>query len=318
MKSRILVLFLFFTFLLNECIAITYYPKCASSYTSIVEALKSIGVDSSMDNRKKIAALNGYPNYSGTASQNISLLNKLKNGKLIKSNSDPDPGPNTSTTLMMNRLKKSSSYSAKKDTLVAMGTVLLDSGYQPAFVAGILGNIVAEGSVGKFESSNYVSHPELEPQYLKYMDSIYSYRTKYSGKFVTEVSLSELSNLMAKLQESSWKKGKFGLGCIQWTGGRTKNLVDLYVKYANGKDKITLEEATKAEGKMIGNELAGDYNYIYTNWKSNHSGNLNSASSAYDAGSDICIKYEVPADRYNKAVTRGNTAKDIYNIMNGN
>ena len=222
-----------------------------------------------------------------------------------------------STATMMNNLQKSSSYSSKKATLVAMGKVLLDSGYEPAFVAGVLGNIVYEGSVGKFESSNYVSNPSSEPQYLKYMDQNYNYRSKYSGKIITEVSLTELQNLMTKLASLNWEKGKFGLGCIQWTGGRTKALVDLYVSYANGKDRITLEQATKAEAKMIVNELKGSYKKIYNEWKDKNSSDLNSQKSAYDAASILCIKYEVPADRYNKAIKRGDTAKDIYKIMMG-
>ncbi len=69
--------------------SIEYYPKCLSSYTSIVDALKSIGVDSSKTNRTAIAKLNGIPNYTGTASQNTKLLNLLKQGKLIKSKNNP-------------------------------------------------------------------------------------------------------------------------------------------------------------------------------------------------------------------------------------
>ena len=64
---------------------VTYYPKCDSSHTSIVNALKSIGVDSSYSNRSKIAKLNGITGYAGTASQNTKMLNLLKQGKLIKS-----------------------------------------------------------------------------------------------------------------------------------------------------------------------------------------------------------------------------------------
>lgn len=63
---------------------VKYYKACSSKYTSIVEALKSIGVDGSYTNRKKIAEKNNIKNYKGTASQNIELLNKLKKGKLIK------------------------------------------------------------------------------------------------------------------------------------------------------------------------------------------------------------------------------------------
>ncbi len=61
-----------------------YYPACDSSFTSLVDALKSIDVDSSFETRKKIAIRNGILDYTGTVSQNIELLNKLKQGLLIK------------------------------------------------------------------------------------------------------------------------------------------------------------------------------------------------------------------------------------------
>lgn len=60
-----------------------YYKKCNYNGVSIVDALKSINVDSSFYNRKKIAHANGINTYSGTASQNLELLRKLKEGKLI-------------------------------------------------------------------------------------------------------------------------------------------------------------------------------------------------------------------------------------------
>ena len=51
---------------------------------SIVDGLKSVGVNSSYDNRKKIAQANGIKNYTGTPKQNTELLNKLKKGTLKK------------------------------------------------------------------------------------------------------------------------------------------------------------------------------------------------------------------------------------------
>lgn len=63
---------------------IKYYPKCEIKYKSIVDALKSIKVDSSFSNRKKIAKKNEISLYIGTASQNTKLLNLLKKGKLIQ------------------------------------------------------------------------------------------------------------------------------------------------------------------------------------------------------------------------------------------
>ena len=60
-----------------------YYPACSSSYSSLVDALKSVNVDSSYSNRAKIAATNGISNYSGSSSQNVQLLNLLKKGQLL-------------------------------------------------------------------------------------------------------------------------------------------------------------------------------------------------------------------------------------------
>lgn len=63
---------------------IEYYVACNYKGVSIVDALKSIGVDSSFSNRFKIAIKNGIILYLGTASQNHKLLELLKAGKLIK------------------------------------------------------------------------------------------------------------------------------------------------------------------------------------------------------------------------------------------
>ena len=51
---------------------------------SIVVALKSIGINSSYNYRKKLAIKNGIKNYNGSYFQNIKMLNLLKQGKLKK------------------------------------------------------------------------------------------------------------------------------------------------------------------------------------------------------------------------------------------
>lgn len=73
-----------YTIKINNTIESEYYPIPNYRGTSIVEALKTIGIDSSIENRKKIAVKNGVYNYSGTAVQNNQLLAKLKAGKLKK------------------------------------------------------------------------------------------------------------------------------------------------------------------------------------------------------------------------------------------
>lgn len=66
-----------------------YYKACKSSYTSVVDALKSIGVkDTSLTFRRKIYNANNlvakYGRYSGRSEQNVYMLKLLKKGKLVK------------------------------------------------------------------------------------------------------------------------------------------------------------------------------------------------------------------------------------------
>lgn len=66
-----------------------YYPACSSSQTSLIAAMASIGVDMDWDLQCEIAELNGISNFSGTVEQNTTLLNLLKNGKLLNPNYVP-------------------------------------------------------------------------------------------------------------------------------------------------------------------------------------------------------------------------------------
>lgn len=62
---------------------VSYYNKYTGKSTSIVDALKSLKVDSSFSHRQKIAKANGIKNYIGTPKQNLTMLDKLKKGTLI-------------------------------------------------------------------------------------------------------------------------------------------------------------------------------------------------------------------------------------------
>lgn len=62
----------------------TYFPVFESSSCSIVDCLKSIGVDSSYAYRERIASKNGIANYKGSAPQNDKLVSLGKKGKLMK------------------------------------------------------------------------------------------------------------------------------------------------------------------------------------------------------------------------------------------
>lgn len=61
---------------------VSYYNRYTGKSTSIVDALKSLKIDSSFNHRKKIAKANGIKNYIGTPSQNTKMLDMLKKGIL--------------------------------------------------------------------------------------------------------------------------------------------------------------------------------------------------------------------------------------------
>lgn len=63
---------------------VEYFAKYTGNTVSIVTALKSIGETSSFSYRAKIAKINGITLYTGTAKQNGTMLDLLKQGKLIK------------------------------------------------------------------------------------------------------------------------------------------------------------------------------------------------------------------------------------------
>jgi|GEM_PF-5568287 len=251
---------------------------------------------------------------------------------------DPDPEPeservtepepivkgegtgNTDIQRMMDNVKNDTSLGLtdiKKQTIIGIGRAMLEEGYESAFVAGMLANIIHEGTAGLFESSNYASNPAAKPQYLVHMDNKYNYRSEYSGQNIMNKNLSDVYNILVQLEADNWKKGKFGLGSVQWTGGRTKTLVETYMEVAGASDKITFDQMLKAEGLMISRELSGNYGYIYSDWLSANSGNLNSANAAYSSGYNLCTKYEIPANYTTKAPNRANTAKLLYEIMTG-
>ena len=64
--------------------SVAYFPKYTGKSNSLVDALSSLNIDFTPDYRTKIAKANGIANYTKSAKQNTQLLNKLKQGTLIK------------------------------------------------------------------------------------------------------------------------------------------------------------------------------------------------------------------------------------------
>lgn len=234
---------------------------------------------------------------------------------------DVIPGGYVSPAHMIRNLEDSTL--SKKDTLVAMAEVLLDDGFAPAFVAGILGNIMVEGDCGRFESSAYISNPDAEPDYLVYMDENYDYREKYSYKLIYEgISLQEVYNMILELgpEGANGRGSCFGLGCLQWTSyERIKRLVENYIEVAGDADTITLAQVQEAEGMTVNYELNNTYRSVYTTWQSENA-DQNTTEAAFAAGVIVCVRYGVPVGYNTEEVqnTRGALAEAVYNVMMGN
>ena len=135
------------------------FHSCDNSCTSFVDALKNIGIDSSFENRKKIAAINGIPNYTGTAQQNTELLNKLKEGKLKMPSEEEktdsistSPSLNSSNDIMISKIENSNQLGNKKHALAVIGKILFNNGYETTFIAGILANVKHEGNLDFLKS----------------------------------------------------------------------------------------------------------------------------------------------------------------------
>ena len=234
---------------------------------------------------------------------------------------DVIPGGYVSPAHMIRNLEGSTL--SKKDTLVAMAEVLLDDGFAPAFVAGILGNILVEGDCGRFESSAYISNPDAEPDYLVYLDENYDYREKYSYKLIYEgISLQEVYNMILELgpEGANGRGSCFGLGCLQWTSyERIKRLVENYIEVAGDADTITLAQVQEAEGMTVSYELNNTYRSVYTTWQSENA-DQNTTEAAFAAGVIVCVRYGVPVGYNTEEVqnTRGALAEAVYNVMMGN
>lgn len=89
--------------------------KGLDTSTSIVDALKATGANSSMAARKEIAAANGIKNYTGTAAQNSKMLNMMKSGDLVKPTSSTSKSSSSkSSSSKSSSSKRSSSKSSSK------------------------------------------------------------------------------------------------------------------------------------------------------------------------------------------------------------
>ena len=220
---------------------------------------------------------------------------------------------------MKNNLMGCDTSIINRDSVIDMFESLMSLGYEPAFVAGILANIQAEGEIGHFENSN--SPNPL--YYLEYMNLKHSY-ADYSNKRIYDFDgskniFTKLDIMLEALNNKNWendgKKIGFGLGCLQWSFDRTYGLVQKYKCAKTSPETITKAETIQGEKMMIETELAEVYPNIKNCWENQCGKYLNTPLSAYRAGYELCKWYLKPLDTNSKAIVRGHLAESIYAVM---
>ena len=214
----------------------------------------------------------------------------------------------------------------------AAAGVLLNNGFEPAFVAGMVSNIVSEGRAGLFENSNYRSNPAAKPDYLRNITSWLNYGPRFSNQYIYNLDFhlfAEIASTVSMLHSLNWRMPNwninygqrigFGLGMCQWTFHRTYTLMNVYREFMEGRFVITERETLSAESELIRRELSpgGLHARVHPNWRSANGNNLNSSNAAFSAGDIICRQYLVPANTSYQAQRRGDRARSIFADMMG-
>jgi len=259
----------------------------------------------------------------------------------------------TKEEIMANLKNKLNFIDYKKEAMIEAAEQMLDKGYDPKFIAGMLGNIQNEGTPGMLESSSYKSKPIK--CYLQCMNDNFEYLNKYSSKSITELGINEIKELsdnVAKKKEglklyfnsteptykydyclqdgNEKKKGDpcspaFGFGMIQWTDHhRRNNTLNEYKYYMEHNFKNygkldnypSVEQSARIEVNAMLLELERDIENPSFN-KIYDNWLKESNNSPYSAGYVISKKYEKPASE-NEHQIRGENAENIYNLMTNN
>lgn len=137
-------------------VAKEYFPRYDGSSGSIITAFNKIGCDSSYSYRSKVAIANGISNYSGKSSENIQLLNLVKQGKLLrpeygatKPSSTPTPQPNLSSNTSGNCFSK---YTGSSGSITsALKSLGIDSSFSYRAQIAAANNI--SGYVGSYSQN---------------------------------------------------------------------------------------------------------------------------------------------------------------------
>ena len=224
------------------------YPKCAASYESLVDALASVGADASFASRKEIAESNGVSGYTGTAAQNILLLNLLKNGALRTA------GAASAAPLDTNLAKaRYIAQDAKtcKASAVAMAVNLL-RGNNDCTTAGMGGSCC--------RSIDGVSYTGSDGR-------------RYKGSYKTDSYIGSAAELTAAI-DAALAAGVPAVAAVHSTAGGTKHHWVVVVG-KSGDDYLVVDPACGSAGAMAANVRtlsARSYAFGLTDYSTPHYG----------------------------------------------
>ena len=242
---------LFFFLLIFDVYSITrlyYYDKCDPSYTSFMDAAKSVGIACSTHYIENIAKLNSVqkkdfmhfePYYPWKLyfdpEVNDYLLNLLKEGKLISYIDKYLP-----IEEIKRNFENADDFYGNKKVLSIMCQYLLEkSDMKSPFIAAVLGILDYTRNFGRFQY--YYGKPE------------------FKGKSVLDISLKDLKELDIN---------KASIGCFEWKEKDAEKLIELYLEESKGSDNINMEQIALAEAKMIVHDLLynEDKKHFYNEW----------------------------------------------------
>ena len=230
---------LFTSILIFNVFSITriyYYDKCDPSYTSFMDAKKSVGII-----EWTALHLNSIAKLNSVQQENIMcvkekfpfdkylcpevdkyLLNLLKKGKLISYIDKYLP-----IEEIKRNFKNTDDFYQNKNILATMCSYFLkNSNMKTPFIAAILGILDYTKNFGKLQY-----HGE---------DS------KFYENIVTQISLKDLKEL---------KASDCRIGCLEWKGEDAKKLLEFYLEEGKGSSKLNMEQVALAEAKMIVNDF---------------------------------------------------------------
>jgi hypothetical protein len=215
------------------------------------------------------------------------------------------------------------SYGDKIKDYQIVAATLLKEGYDPAFVAGMLGNVTVEGDVGKLENVNRGTDTQYaywnRINSVTYTDpntgKVYTYKDDFANKHMYEVDYQAYKALVSQVMDRVGEDGNIiGCGSVQWTSkSRYQALLQCYDeadRAGNNDGQLSYEECMVAEAKLMAQELGGSFKTsVVDAWST--------GDGAGGAAEVICDHYEIPSSDGRKIEDRRKAAEDIYKVMMG-